>query len=84
VLTLWIGWKYYQRRKFIKGLRVARIKPEELKEELNNVVILDLRTPEEYAADGAKIPGAIWFDRKELEERHLEIPRDRDVILYCT
>ena len=48
------------------------------------VVILDLRTPEEYQADGAKIPGAIWFDRKELEERHLEIPRDRDVVLYCT
>lgn len=83
-LTLWIGWKYYQRRKFIKGLRVARIQPEELKEELHNVVILDLRTPEEYASDGAKIPGAIWFDRKELEERHAEIPRDRDVVLYCT
>jgi membrane protein DedA with SNARE-associated domain len=84
VLTLWIAWKYYQRRKFIKGLRVARIQPEELKQELNDVVILDLRTAEEYASDGAKIPGAIWFDRKELEERHLEIPRDRDVILYCT
>jgi membrane protein DedA with SNARE-associated domain len=83
-LTLWIGWKYYQRRKFIKGLRVARIKPEELKLELNDVFILDLRTAEEYASDGAKIPGAIWFDRKELEEKHLEIPRDRDIILYCT
>jgi membrane protein DedA with SNARE-associated domain len=83
-LALWIGWKYYQRRKFMKSLRVARIQPEELKLLLNEAVILDLRTPEEYAADGAKIPGSIWFDRKELEERHLEIPRDRDVILYCT
>jgi len=83
-LALWIAWKYYQRRKFIKGLRVARIKPEELKLQLNDVVILDLRTAEEYASDGAKIPGALWFDRKELEERHLEIPRDRDVVLYCT
>ena len=82
--TLWILWKYYQRRKFIKGLRVARIRPEELKLMLQDVVILDLRTAEEYQSDGAKIPGAIWFDRKELEERHLEIPRDRDVILYCT
>jgi rhodanese-related sulfurtransferase len=41
--------------------------------QLHDVVILDLRTPEEYQSDGAKIPGAIWFDRKELEERHLEI-----------
>src|SRR3984957_5206606 len=84
LLTLWIGGKYYQRRRFIKGLRVARIKPEELKLELKDVFILDLRTAEEYASDGAKIPGAIWFDRKELEEKHLEIPRDRDIILYCT
>ncbi len=82
--TLWIGWKYYQRRKFIKGLRVARIRPEELKDQLLDVVIIDLRTAEELAAEGAKIPGALWFDRKELEERHNEIPRDRDVILYCT
>jgi membrane protein DedA with SNARE-associated domain len=84
LLTLWIAWKYYQRRRFIKGLRVARIRPEDLKLELKSVFILDLRTAEEVASDGAKIPGAVWFDRKELEERHTEIPRDRDVILYCT
>ena len=83
-LALWIGWKYYQRRRFIKSLRVARIRPEVLKQRLNEVVIIDLRTAEEVASDGAKIPGSLWFDRKELEERHLEIPRDRDVILYCT
>ncbi len=83
-LALWIGWKYYQRRRFIKGLRVARIQPEDLKQRLGDVFILDLRTAEEFASDGSKIPGALWFDRKELEQRHLEIPRDRDVILYCT
>lgn len=84
LLALWIAWKYYQRRRFIKSLRVARIQPEDLKQRLGEVVILDLRTAEEFRSEGAKIPGAIWFDRKELEQRHLEIPRDRDVILYCT
>jgi membrane protein DedA with SNARE-associated domain len=83
-LAVWIGGKYYQRRKFIRSLRVARIQPEDLKQRLNEVVILDLRTAEEFASEGAKIPGALWFDRKELETRHVEIPRDRDVILYCT
>ena len=83
-MAVWIAWKYYQRRRFIKSLRIARIKPEDLKLQLKEVFILDLRTAEEYASDGAKIPGAIWFDRKELDEKHLEIPRDRDIILYCT
>ena len=83
-LALWIGYKYFQRRRFIRSLRVARIRPEDLIQRLNDVVIIDLRTAEEYSSVGAKIPGALWFDRKELEEGHVEIPRDRDVVLYCT
>lgn len=84
LLALWIAWKYWQRRHFIKSLRVARITPEEVLERLNDVVIVDLRTPTEMEWDGMKVQGALWFDRKQLEERHQEIPRDRDVVLYCT
>ncbi|HVO98538.1 MAG TPA: VTT domain-containing protein [Bryobacteraceae bacterium] len=83
-LAMWICFKYYQRRRFIKSLRVARIQPEDLKHKLTDAVIIDLRTAEEFQSEGMKIPGALWFDRKELESRHGEIPRDRDVILYCT
>jgi membrane protein DedA with SNARE-associated domain len=83
-LALWIAFKYYQRRRFLRSLRIARIRPEELKKQLDDVVIIDLRTVEELHADGLKIPGALWFDRKELDTHHVEIPRDRDVILYCT
>ncbi len=83
-LALWIGFKYYQRLRFIRKLRVARIQPEDLKHRLDDVVVIDLRTAEEFQSEGMKIPGALWFDRKELEARHEEIPRDRDVILYCT
>ena len=76
--------KYWQRRNFMNSLRVARIKPESLWRRLDDVVILDLRTAAESNSDGMKIPAPCWFDRKELEARHLEIPRDRDVVLYCT
>ena len=58
--------------------------PEELKERLGEVVVLDLRSTGEVEWDGMKLPGALWIDRKELEQRHNEIPRDRDVVLYCT
>ncbi|PYV23182.1 MAG: ArsR family transcriptional regulator, partial [Acidobacteria bacterium] len=30
------------------------------------------------------LPGALHIDPKEIEQRHQEIPRDRDVVLYCT
>lgn len=81
---LWIGWKFWQRKRFMKSLRVARITPEELMERLDDVVVLDLRSSTELDWDGMKLRGALWFDREALEQRHLEIPRDRDIVLYCT
>src|SRR5215510_1748385 len=35
-LLAYVGWKYAQRRRFLRSLRVARITPEELKAELDS------------------------------------------------
>src|SRR5260370_22919963 len=48
------------------------------------IAIVDLRHELEVEHDSVKVPGAIWITLDELESRHLEIPRDRDVILYCS
>jgi membrane protein DedA with SNARE-associated domain len=84
LLAAWIGWKYWQRERFIRSLRIARVTPEEVMERLADFVILDLRSSTEVEFDGMKLPGALWFDRKDLEHRGAEIPRDRDILLYCT
>jgi hypothetical protein len=84
VAALWIGAKIYQRKRFMKSLRVARITPEETLDRLSEIVIVDLRSPAEVDWDGMKLPGALWFDRAELEAQAAGIPRDRDVVLYCT
>jgi membrane protein DedA with SNARE-associated domain len=86
-LAGYVGWKYYQRRRFIHGLRVARITPEDLMKMIasgDDIAVVDLRHELEVEADKFKLPGAIWMTLGELETRHQEIPRDRDVILYCT
>ena len=86
-LVAYITWKYYQRQKFIRDLRVARITPEELKRRLDageDIAVIDLRHAIEFDAEGIKVPGAIHIDPQEIETRHVEIPRDRDVVLYCT
>jgi len=31
-----------------------------------------------------KLPGAIWFNRGELEQQVRDIPLDRDVVIYCS
>lgn len=82
--ALWIGWKFWNRQRFLRRLRVARVEPQEVVHHLEDFVILDLRSSTEVQHEGVRVPGAIWFDRHELARRHDEIPRDRDIVLYCT
>jgi len=87
LLAAYIGWKYYQRRSFILGLRVARVTPQELMRMMDageEVALVDLRHQMEVEHDSVKLPGAIWITLEELEQRHEEIPRDRDIVLYCS
>jgi membrane protein DedA with SNARE-associated domain len=86
-LAAYISWKYIQRRRFLHRLRTARITPQELMATLNagtEVLIVDLRQPLDVAALPQTIPGAVRMAIEELEMRHQEIPRDRDVVLYCS
>jgi membrane protein DedA with SNARE-associated domain len=87
VLASWIAWKSYQRRRFIRDLRVARIRPEELMELIlagEPVSIVDLRHAIELENDPSRIPGAIWLDGENLDEQASAIPPDTEVVLYCT
>jgi rhodanese-related sulfurtransferase len=47
-------------------------------------MIVDLRNPLDVETEGSKLPGALLMAPDDLEARHQEIPRDRDIILYCT
>jgi rhodanese-related sulfurtransferase len=47
-------------------------------------MILDLRSLSELDVDPAIIRGALHMTMEEVEHRQQEIPRDRDIILYCS
>lgn len=79
--------KWIQRHRFLRTLRVARISQGELKQALDcgtPVVIVDLRSALDATAMPFVIPGALRMAPEELEHRHRDIPRDRDIILYCS
>jgi len=86
-LAAYVLWKFIQRRRFIRRLRIARITPKELMDKLRageTISIVDLRQPMDIEAFPQMIPGALRIAMEEIEERHAEIPRDRDVVLYCS
>ncbi len=79
--------KYLSRRRFQRELWMARVTPEELKAKMDAVeplAIVDLRHPLDFLPYPQVIPGAIRLSPKEIEQRNGEIPRDREIILYCT
>lgn len=86
-LAGFVAYKYAQRRKFIRSLHIGRLTPQDLMDKLRQgepLVIVDLRSRAEFEANPQKLPGAIRMALEELQKRAAEIPRDRDVILYCT
>lgn len=83
----WVVWKYIQRRRFLKSIILGRITAQELHDKLSageSVTIIDLRHPLDLLTDPRTLPGALHIRSEDLAERANEIPRDREIILYCT
>jgi membrane protein DedA with SNARE-associated domain/rhodanese-related sulfurtransferase len=82
-----IAGRLVRRRMVSNQLDALRLDPEELKRQLDageEIYIVDLRHPIEYIPDPFTLPGAHLITPKDLEERHQEIPRNCDVVLFCT
>src|SRR6185437_1849173 len=80
-------WRFFRQRAFLRELRMARLEPRELKEMLDRdqpVYIVDLRHPLDYLPDPRTLPGAVLMSPDNLVAHCAEIPRDRDVVLFCT
>jgi membrane protein DedA with SNARE-associated domain/rhodanese-related sulfurtransferase len=80
-------YKLVRQRLFLRKIRTLRIEPEELKAMMDrgeNLYIVDLRHPLDLLPDPRILPGAVRLLPNELIARNAEIPRDRDVVLYCT
>jgi membrane protein DedA with SNARE-associated domain/rhodanese-related sulfurtransferase len=87
LLALFVGWRWWRRLRVLAELRMARIEPEELRRLLDagaELVVVDLRHAVEFEEEPRTIPGALRMRPEEVPQRHEEIPRDRDVVLYCS
>ncbi|HUD83585.1 MAG TPA: DedA family protein/thiosulfate sulfurtransferase GlpE, partial [Candidatus Saccharimonadales bacterium] len=87
LIVLYIGYKYFQRYRLVRELRMARITVDELhqkQEAGESPMILDLRSHAALEEDPALIRGALHMSMDEVDGRLQGIPHDRDIILYCS
>jgi membrane protein DedA with SNARE-associated domain/rhodanese-related sulfurtransferase len=82
-----VVYRIVRQQRFLRKIRTLRIEPDELKAMMDrgdSLYIVDLRHPLDILPDPRILPGAIRLLPNELIARNAEIPRDRDVVLYCT
>lgn len=86
-LLAYIAYKWYQRRQFYATLRMARITVAELYQLIEAgaaPLIVDVRSATAHAVDPRAIPGALRIPVANIDEHLAQLPRDRDIVLYCT
>ncbi len=79
--------KYLRRRRFLQQFRMKRITPEDLKQKLDAgepVAIVDVRHVLDVYSHPYMLPGAIRLPLEQSEQRANELPRDREIVVYCT
>jgi membrane protein DedA with SNARE-associated domain/rhodanese-related sulfurtransferase len=87
LIALYLGYKFYERHRLLKELRMMRITADELHQKVEtgeNPIILDLRSKAEVERNPLLIRGARHMTMEELKSHQSEFPRDRDIILYCS
>ena len=87
LLGAYVAFKWWERRRFMKTLRMARIGVAELNELIRagtEPLIIDVRSSSARALEPHWIPGALHIALPEVAPRLKDLPRDRDIILYCT
>ncbi|HEX9396657.1 MAG TPA: DedA family protein/thiosulfate sulfurtransferase GlpE [Burkholderiales bacterium] len=87
LLAGYVALKWWERRRFYKMLRVARITADELhrlKQGGKDPVVVDVRSASSRQLDPRFVPGALAMDIAEVDQRLNELPNDREIIFYCT
>ncbi len=87
LLTGYIAYKWWERSRFYKMLRMARISVDDLYKLIQAgaaPLIIDVRSSTARALEPRWIPGALHVPLQDVADRLTDLPRDRDIILYCT
>lgn len=87
LLASYIAYRWWERRRFYAALDMARITVEELRQQIEDgaaPVIVDVRSASAQTLELRRIPGALHVPVQDAARHLRELPRDREIILYCT
>ena len=87
LLAAYIGYKGWERSRFYKMLRMARISVADLYALIEAgaaPTVVDVRSFTARQLEPRWIPGALHVPLQDVASHLKDLPRDREIILYCT
>jgi len=83
----YVFYKWWERQRFYKELRMARISVGDLNALMKageQPIVVDVRSPTARTLEPRWIPGAIHVPVDDVSRHLAELPRDREIVVYCT
>jgi membrane protein DedA with SNARE-associated domain/rhodanese-related sulfurtransferase len=87
LLVTYIAYKWWERMRFYSVLRMAQIEVGDLFKKMGTPpppLIIDVRSATAIQLEPRRIPGALHIPLTEVQQHLGDLPRDRDIISYCT
>lgn len=87
LLAAYMAFKWFERLRFLSQLRAARVAVNEVYAMMlrgEDPLILDVRSAAALGADARRIPRALLIDPDAPDDRLANLPRDREIIVYCS
>jgi membrane protein DedA with SNARE-associated domain/rhodanese-related sulfurtransferase len=86
-LLAYVAVKWWQRRKLLLSLRLARITVEELYKQIKDggtPVVVDVRSPAARVVDNRIIPGALMADLRGVDQDLQQVSIEQEIVIYCS
>jgi rhodanese-related sulfurtransferase len=86
-LAIYVLYKWWERLRFYRMLRMARITVADLYELIQagaQPAIIDVRSSTARALEPRWIPGAIHVPLEAVGLHVGDLPKDREIVIYCT
>jgi len=86
LVAAYLAWRFWRRRAFLRGVEMSRIAVHELRALIDAghaPVVIDVRSDVGRSVDVRRIPEALAMSLADIRTRAHELPRDREIVLYC-
>jgi membrane protein DedA with SNARE-associated domain/rhodanese-related sulfurtransferase len=87
LLAAYVSYRWWDRRRFFSALDMARISVDELYTQMQGApapIVVDVRSLTAQELQSRRIPGALHVPAHDVARHVSSLPRDRDIIFYCT